>query len=478
MRLGIRIFICYMAIFTICFSWPYDWVLDSLKIRYYESVEEVLIDEANILAAMVGQSMVADQFSLTRLQGAFDQAHDRKFSALIYEMEKIRVDQRIYITDQYGKILFDSMNIAQPGEDYSRWIDVSRTLRGEYGARTSKMPNEENGSSVFHVAAPIMVAGKLAGVLTVAKPTTASLNFLSRAKSELYRVAGAAAAAAFFLSLLVALWITRPIKRLTEYAHAVRRGERPTFPRLDTTEIGTMGQAFEKMREALEGKKYVEQYIQTLTHEIKSPLSAILGASELLREDMDEKRRSRFIANISNESSRIKELVDRMLELAALENRTIVGKKERISLHALVNTVLESKQPVILLKELQVEVDLAKDLQLLGDSFLLHQAVANLIQNAIDFSAQKGVVRLHASGEQGQVMLVVDNDGPLIPDYALPRVFERFFSLVRPATGKKSTGLGLNFVKEVASLHNGRVTLENRGEEGVRATLIVNTDLI
>ena len=468
MRLGIRIFICYMAIFTICFSWPYDWVLDSLKIRYYESVEEVLIDEANILAALVGQSMAEDQFSLTRLQGAFDQAHDRTFSALIYEMEKIHVDQRIYITDQYGKILFDSMNIAKPGEDYSRWLDVSRTLQGEYGARTSKMPGEEDGGSVFHVAAPIMVAGKLAGVLTVAKPTTASLNFLTRAKSELYRVAGTAAAAAFFLSLLVALWITRPIKRLTEYAHAVRRGERPTFPRLDTTEIGTMGQAFEKMREALEGKKYVEQYIQTLTHEIKSPLSAILGASELLKEDMDEQRRSRFLANISSESSRIKDLVDRMLELAALE----------ISLHALVNTVLESKQPVMLLKDLQVEVDLAKDLQLVGDSFLLHQAVANLVQNAIDFSAQKGLIRLHASGEQGQVILVVDNDGPLIPDYALPRVFERFFSLVRPTTGKKSTGLGLNFVKEVALLHQGRVTLENRGQEGVRVTLIVNSDLV
>ncbi|MBU1566481.1 MAG: two-component system sensor histidine kinase CreC [Proteobacteria bacterium] len=478
MRLGVRIFLSYLAVFAVCFSWPLGWVLDSLKIRYYESIEEVLVDEANILASLVGQSILDKQFSETGLQEAFAQAHDRKLSAWIYEVEKNQVDQRVYITDQNGKIVFDSMKLAKPGEDYSHWIDVGRTLRGEYGARTSKATSAEGGLSVFHVAAPIMVADKLAGVLTVAKPTTATHNFIARAKTKLFRVAGAAAAAAFLLSLLVALWITRPIKRLTEYAHAVRLGERPIFPTLDTTEIGVMGKAFEKMREALEGKNYVEHYIQTLTHEIKSPLSAILGASELLKEDMDEKQRKRFLANITSESSRIKELVDRMLELAALENRTILIKEELVSLSALVNTVVESKQPVILTKGLQVKIELDEGLQLKGDSFLLHQAVSNLVQNAIDFSAFKGEVRLTASGSPGKVELIIDNDGPLIPDYALERVFERFFSLARPGTGKKSTGLGLNLVKEVAALHQGIVTLENRGDSGVRASLIIASDLI
>ncbi|MFH0782860.1 MAG: two-component system sensor histidine kinase CreC [Pseudomonadota bacterium] len=478
MRLGVRIFLSYLAVFAVCFSWPFDWVLDSLKVRYYESIEEVLIDEANILASSVGQSMFDKQFSEAGLQEAFAQAHDRKLSAWIYEVEKNQVDQRIYITDQYGKIVFDSMKIASPGEDYSLWIDVARTLRGEYGARTSKASVEEGGLSVFYVAAPIIVADKLVGVLTVAKPTTATHNFIARAKAQLFRVAGAAAAAAFLLSLLVALWITRPIKRLTEYAHAVRLGERPTFPTLDTTEIGVMGKAFEKMREALEGKKYVEHYIQTLTHEIKSPLSAILGACELLKEDMAEDRRKRFLANITSESSRIKALVDRMLELASLENRTIVVKEEVISLSALVNTVVESEQPVILMKGLRVKVELEEGLQLKGDSFLLHQAVFNLVQNAIDFSMPGGQIRLAGSGGQGKVKLIVDNDGPLLPDYAMERVFERFFSLARPGTGKKSTGLGLNLVKEVAALHQGVVTLENRGNDGVRACLILAADLI
>ncbi|OQX09428.1 MAG: two-component system sensor histidine kinase CreC [Desulfobulbaceae bacterium A2] len=471
MRLGLRIFFCYLLVFALCFAWPYDWVLDSLRIRYYESVEEVLIDEANILTALVAQSLHEGRFAADSLQAVFDQVHARRFSARIYEVEKKRVDQRVYITDRAGRILFDSRGIAREGDDYSRWIDVQRTLRGEYGARTSKMSSEEGELSVFHVAAPIMVAGELVGVLTVAKPTTATHNFMLRAKSQLYRVAGAAAAAVFVLSLLVALWVTRPIKRLTAYAHAVRRGERPAFPRLDRTEIGEMGQAFEKMREALEGKKYVERYIQTLTHEIKSPLSAILGAIELLKEKMDETTRRRFLANIEHESSRIKALVERMLELAALENRTMLGRKGPVPLPALVRTVLESQQAAILLRQLQVQTELPQDLTIAGDGFLLHQALENLVQNAVDFSPPRGLILVQARTEQGQAVLTVDNEGSHIPDYAQARIFERFFSLARPGTGKKSTGLGLNLVREVAALHQGTITLHNRSGGGVRATL-------
>jgi two-component system sensor histidine kinase CreC len=124
--------------------------------------------------------------------------------------------------------------------------------------------------------------------------------------------------AAVFLSYIVSLWITRPIKRLTDYANAIRQGKRVEFPELDRSEIGEMGYAFAKMQETLEGKKYVEQYVQKLTHEVKSPLSAIRGAAELLEEKMEPGQRGRFLSNIRHEANRIQEIVDRMLELSAL----------------------------------------------------------------------------------------------------------------------------------------------------------------
>ena len=77
--------------------------------------------------------------------------------------------------------------------------------------------------------------------------------------------------------------------------------------------------------------------------------------------------------------------------------------------------------------------------------------------------------------EDGSIFLTVTDQGPGIPDYALQKVFDKFFSLQRPESGEKSTGLGLNFVREVAELHNGQARLENRSEKGARATLVIAT---
>jgi len=106
-----------------------------------------------------------------------------------------------------------------------------------------------------------------------------------------------------------------------------------------------------------------------------------------------------------------------------------------------------------------------------GDPFLLHQAIANLLQNAIDFSPEGGRLGLDVLVEGDDVLFTVQDEGPGIPAYATGKVFDKFYSLRRPDTGKKSTGLGLTLVREVASLHHGEILLENLPEAGLRATL-------
>jgi two-component system sensor histidine kinase CreC len=101
--------------------------------------------------------------------------------------------------------------------------------------------------------------------------------------------------------------------------------------------------------------------------------------------------------------------------------------------------------------------------------------LVNLLQNALDFSPTGGVVALTVRMTAGRVEFVVKDGGPGVPDYALTRVFERFYSLPRPGTMQKSTGLGLALVKEIAHLHGGAVTLGNRSEGGAQAVLWVPT---
>jgi two-component system sensor histidine kinase CreC len=105
---------------------------------------------------------------------------------------------------------------------------------------------------------------------------------------------------------------------------------------------------------------------------------------------------------------------------------------------------------------------------------LLRRAVSNLLDNALDFSPEGGHIELGLQVQGRWAQITVRDQGPGIPGYAQDKVFEKFYSLARPHSKKKSTGLGLSFVKEIASLHRGKVELGNRPEkEGSGASAVL-----
>jgi two-component system sensor histidine kinase CreC len=244
-----------------------------------------------------------------------------------------------------------------------------------------------------------------------------------------------------------------------------------SLPRLGRRALGVLGAAYEEMRDALAGRTYVADYVQTLTHEVKGPLSAIRGAAELLQEPMPDADRARFVANIARETQRIQELVDRMMELTALESLRALEAPQPLAVRPLVEELAASAQAAGASRAVHVELLPGDDGFVEGDAFLLRRAVANLLDNALDFSPAGATVSITVTPGRRTVELTVRDGGPGIPEYAEDKVFEKFYSLARPHTRKKSTGLGLAFVKEIAALHHGRATLGNAPDGGAVATL-------
>ncbi len=468
------LFGAYVATLALCFAYPLSVIVDRLRIVYLESAEEPLVDAANILAEVVGQDAANDRLPVQRLDALFKRVEARKLNARIYEITKQSVDLDVYVTDARGTVLFDSRGAGTLGRDFSRWHDVNRTLAGKYGARVSHSAADPSLPHALYVAAPILVGGKLAGVLTVVKPTTSVKTFLHSVKPRLLALAALATGAAIVLALLVSLWVAQQVGRLTRYADDVREGQRVQFPKLAPTELRTMGLAFERMRASLAGHSYVEQYVRALTHEIKSPISAIRGAAEILETpSLDERERARFLRNLNDETRRIEDLVDRMLELSELEVRRALPERGKVALGPILRTLLEAQEPMLAHKALRTELEVAEDLEVQGDAFLLHLALSNLLKNAVEFSPKRGCIRLCCARGAGLVRISFEDEGPGIPEYAKARIFERFYSLERPDTGRRSTGLGLNFVKEIAALHHGRVEIESRHGCGLRASFTI-----
>ena len=237
-------------------------------------------------------------------------------------------------------------------------------------------------------------------------------------------------------------------------------------------EFGDLGRALETMRTRLDGKQYVEHYVHTLAHELKAPLAAIRGSAELLETPMAEADRARFVGNIRGQGDRMAHMIDKLLALAAVEHRQQLERPEPVVLSSLANDVLEQCGASGTRGEGRIQVSLpSAELTVLGDAFLLRQALLNLVENALDFSPPGGLVEIHLQACPTGASFQVLDRGPGVPDYARERVFERFYSLPRPGGASRSSGLGLCFVAEVADLHGGRASLDNRDGGGAVATL-------
>lgn len=471
MKISYRIFIGFVVILAAGFYFLISWIMSDVKIRPKKSMEETLVDTAHILATYLEQDIRDRQISTETLRQVLDSAGKRQFLAHIYELDKKQINMGVYVTDKNGTVIFDSNNGQWEGQDFSRKNDVFLTLKGKYGARTTRFDPDDPLSSVAYVAAPVIYKGEIVGVCTVSKTWKSINTFIETTQRKTIAAGLLGFAAALVLSFFIARWITRPIRRLTDFAEAVKEGERPPMPELGKGEIKELGDSFEKMRESLEGKKYIEKYVQTLTHQLKGPLSAIKGAAELLQEDLPEQDRRKFITNIDIESIRLHRIVERMLDLASLEHRRELKNVETIDLSKMVTDIVDDMRVVLERKEIILLLKVGEGNCIKGERFLVQQAIFNLLQNAVDFTPQGGIISVDIKEHWNRFVLIIRDNGIGIPDYALDKVFSKFYSLQRPDTGKKSSGLGLSLVKEVADLHRGSIKLKKNSPNGTVAIL-------
>jgi two-component system, OmpR family, sensor histidine kinase CreC len=479
LSLTLRLFLIGSVVVALAGWFALYQVLDEIKPAVRQSAEETLVDTANLLAELVADDLRQGSLAQSDLARVLDAYGQRHPDAEIWGIRKDGVTHRIYVTDARGIVLLDSAGL-DVGRDFSRWNDVFLTLQGKYGARTTEAVPGDERTTVMYVAAPVRAAGSIIGVVTVAKPNRSVQPFIARAQRRLVILTALFIAGGLAIGALLSWWLSASIRRLTRYADAVTAGERPAVPTLPGGELNQLAAALDTMRVRLEGKAYVERYVQTLTHELKSPLAAIHGAAELLRQEMPPAQRDRFLTHIDVETARLKSMSDRLLHLAQVEQRRELEERVVVPLRPLVDELLAELAARMEVAQVTASNAVPADAVVTGERFLLRQALTNLLDNAIDFTPSGRGLLVEARPGPAvagapAIALAVFNEGEPIPDYALPRVTERFYSLARPGSGRKSTGLGLNFVQEVAGLHGGQFRIANEAG-GVRAELLLPRD--
>lgn len=216
-----------------------------------------------------------------------------------------------------------------------------------------------------------------------------------------------------------------------------------------------------------------QEFLSNVSHELRTPLTSIIALSETLEAGAidDPEHNRRFLTIIQKNAARMHRLIDDILELSAIEAGNVKVKAERIELYPLVEDVFGSLAAAAAARAITLQNLVRPETRVFADPHRLVQMLTNLIENAIKFNREGGVVAVKCERGAGD-RISVEDTGEGIPAHHLDRLFERFYRVDRARSRELGgTGLGLAIVKHLAKAHGGEVTVESRFGEGTNFTI-------
>nr|WP_238245921.1 stimulus-sensing domain-containing protein [Methylobacterium iners] len=342
------------------------------------------------------------------------------------------------------------------------------------GSRGTLVRRNEGGETIVSVAVPIQRSGSLRGALMLSTQGGDIDRVIASERFGLLQVFLIAAIVMLVLSILLAGAIAGPVRRLADAAEKVRLGiksreEIPDFTKR-TDEIGHLSGALRDMTQALYRRiDAIESFAADVSHELKNPLTSLRSAVETLPLAKTDESRGRLMQIIQHDVKRLDRLISDISDASRLDAELARAEARRVDMSRLITTVVsvanERRRPKDALIHLDIEApaaDLEMPFAIFGHDSRLGQVINNLLDNARSFSPPDAKVRVALRRVRNEVELIVEDEGPGIPQDALERIFERFYT-DRPEQGfGQNSGLGLSISRQIVQAHRGTIRAENR----------------
>ena len=447
----------------------------------FESAKSVLVEVSSLMSRVASQNNKDGEIDLETFETLIVN-YLRSQRNTIHKNNPQKLENlAIYVTDKDGLLVLDSRGLTL-GKDMRDANEVESALSGVTDS-TSVVMEEAAGSKkargavieyflksrFLNASNPIYGNnGEIIGTVVVVAPLIDLMG-----ESYLLRFIFYIFVISLLFGFLGSYRISRNINRIQKYTSNLFGGEDVLMPDLNN-QFNKLARTIRDARADVELKDDVEQYIDTLAHELRTPITGIQLTAENLLTPMSDKQRKRFVENILESNRHMDILVNRLLELSRIERREALKNVEMLNIKEAVNTVLKapSRVKTILDKDLNIDIQVSSNATLNGEKILLEQAIGNIINNALDFSPASGKITIKASQTNNAITIIVLDDGAGIPPQVINKLFTRFFSVTRPDTGARGNGLGLRFVRKIMKLHGGEVSLQNRFiQQGAEARL-------
>lgn len=322
---------------------------------------------------------------------------------------------------------------------------------------TNSSSNPGNVISVITVSAPL--AGVEATIAQISRMSTYSGLF--------------AAAVAGILALSLAKTISNPLQVMTRAARELLQGNFSSRINVNTTGemeelVATFNQAVEEIEKTVKEQKRLQNLQQNLvanvSHEFRAPLTSIQGFAEaILDGHVKEDEKENCLHIVLDNTRYLNRLVNDLLELSSIESGDIQLHWEHVSPISLAKRVVDSNQPKIQDKQIEMENQIDPNLpSIWGDEDRLFQVLNNLMENAIHYTPRGGTIKIKAVHQNEEIVFSVQDNGPGIPSEDISHIWDRFYKVDKSRNrAHKGKGLGLCIVKELVHLHQGRVSVHS-----------------
>lgn len=439
-------------------------VYQTIKKNYIKEKETHYLAQANIISNRINLSVNDDIYSFNEFQ----------LNNIMGEISRL-VRDRVLIVDRNYDVIYDSFNALRRKK--LQTPEITSALKGE---SVAKEYQSQKYGKIMYLSVPINYYGSIVGTVFLSVSLEEVYDEIGDVKNLLLFFSMLTLIGIAIISLFFANVISNPIKQLTIAMQKTAQGKLNEKVEIEKNdEISQLAQAYNLMNTKLSHiEKQRKDFVANVSHELKTPLSSmkLLAESLLIQPDVDVEIYKEFLKDINSEIDRLNEIVESLLNLVDLNEEKLNLNYQLTYVNYLLEKVVNSIRPLADRKGIKVIINQWDKIQIYLDQGKIHQALMNIIHNAIKYTEENGRVIISLYREGNFAVIKIMDNGIGIPQESLPYIFERFYR-VDTARSRKTggTGLGLSISHQIISLHQGEIEVES--ELNVGTTFYVKLPL-
>lgn len=369
---------------------------------------------------------------------------------------------RIIITDPMALVLYDSFEDIGVVRAYP---DIMFALSGDIIERI-------DDTSHIHIAMPIPDEnGNILGSVVMTYHMTDAYDLMATINNLSLTLSLILSGFVAFFVFLNSQWLLNPLKHILSAVKNISNGDLQQRVNLSgKDEFSTLAAAFNDMAQKLwQAESARQEFVSNVSHELKTPLSSmkVLSDSLLLQEDAQPDIYKEFLQDIVSEVDRMSKIIDELLTLVRLDEVELPLNLSSFNINKLTEDIIKRLKPLANQKEIDVEFNEIKKIDIVADEMKLTLAISNLIENAIKYSFDGGKVGITIDADNKSVFITITDNGIGIAEEEQGKVFTRFYRVDKGrADGTGGTGLGLAITHKTILLHSGSIKVTSKLGEG------------